>query len=97
MTVTKFGYELNYTTEVLDLRPYADLAVHRRWRIQFPNKYGASIVGGGPGAYGDGNKTFEVAVLYDGNICYDTPITNDVLGYQTEDDVHEILQKIENL
>lgn len=97
MTVTKFGYELNYKTEFIDLRPYADLAMRRMWRIQFPNKYGASIIGGGPGAYGDGEKTFEVMILYDGEPCYDTPITNDVLGYQTEDEVHEILKQIENL
>ena len=69
MTVTKFGYELNYKTEFIDLRPYADLAMRRMWRIQFPNKYGASIIGGGPGAYGDGEKTFEVMILYKGELA----------------------------
>ena len=52
--------------------------------------YDVVIIGGGPGAYGDGVKTFEVAVLYKNEICYDSPITDDVLGYQTEDEVHEI-------
>ena len=97
MTVTKFGYEMNYTTEAIDLRPYADLAMRRLWRIQFPNKYGAYIIGGGPGTYGDGEKTFEVTILYEDEPCCDTPIANDVLGYQTEDEVHEILKQIENL
>lgn len=97
MTVTKFGYEMNYTAEVIDLRPYADLAMRRMWRIQFPNKYGASIIGGGPGTWGDGEKTFEVMVLYKGEPCDDTPIANDVLGYQSEDEVHDILKQLENL
>lgn len=97
MIVTKFGYKMNYTAEVIDLRPYSPIAIRLHWKIQFPNSYGASILGGGPGAYGDGVKTFEVAVLYKNEICYDSPITDDVLGYQTEDEVHEILKQIENL
>ena len=97
MTVTKFGYKMNYTTEVIDLRPYADLALRKHWTIQFSNKYGASILGGGPGTWGDGEKTFEVMVLYKGEPCDDTPIANDVLGYQSEDEVHDILKQLENL
>lgn len=97
MTVTKFGYELNYTAEFIDLRPYFPPKIQKYWKIQFPNSYGASIIGGGPGTYGDGEKTFEVMILYEGEPCYDTPITNDVLGYQSEAEVHDILKQLENL
>lgn len=79
------------------MRPYFSPAIKKYWKIQFPNSYGASIIGGGPGAYGDGEKTFEVMILYKGEPCYDTPITNDVLGYQSEDEVHDILKQLENL
>ena len=40
---------------------------------------------------------FELAVLKDGDICYNTPITNDVIGYLTADDVTKYLQQIEKL
>lgn len=97
MQVNKFGYEVDYIPEFIDLRPYADLCVRRHWKIQFPNGYGASIWGSNMGCYGDGIRTFEVAVLYKNNTCYDSRITSDVLGYQTEEEVHNILKQIENL
>ena len=46
---------------------------------------------------------FELAVLKFkgednlGELCYDTPITDDVMGYLTNDDVLELLEKIKNL
>jgi hypothetical protein len=33
----------------------------------------------------------------DGDLTYDTPITNDVLGYLSKEDVTEILIKIQQL
>jgi hypothetical protein len=39
-----------------------------------------------------------LAVLsIDGELSYDTPITNDVLGYLTDKDVTEVLIKIQQL
>lgn len=69
--------------------------------IEFNNRYGASIVChdmsyGGPFEIGKSNL-YELAVLYDGHLCYDTPITNDVLGWQTIEEVNETLNKIKEL
>ena len=53
------------------------------------NGYGWSVV-----SLGDG--TYEVAVLKDGNICYHTPITNDVVrGDWIE--INAVIDKIEEL
>ena len=65
--------------------------------VQFPNGYGASIVQG-EHTYGGKDGLYELAVFgKDGHITYDTPITDDVLGYLTEQDVEDTLNKIKNL
>ena len=68
----------------------------RRWWIGFKNGYEGSII---TGAFAKGNVNFpyELAVLKDGHICYDTPIAHDVIGHLTADEVGEILAKIEAL
>jgi hypothetical protein len=66
-------------------------------RIEFPNGYGASIVKG-PYTYGGRYGLFELAVLdSDGQITYDTPITDDVVGYLTENGITALLAEIELL
>ena len=40
---------------------------------------------------------YEVAVFYNGELCYDTPITNDVLRSQNDPQVQDIVQKIQRL
>ena len=66
-------------------------------RIQFENGYGASVVKT-PYTYGGRDGLYELAVLdSDGKLTYETPITNDVEGYLSEEDVTELLQKIESL
>ena len=65
--------------------------------VQFSNGYGASIVQG-PHTYGGKDGLYELAVFgKDGHITYSTPITDDVLGYLTEDDVTDCLTQIEQL
>ena len=65
-------------------------------RINFDNGYGASVIRS-PFSYGGNQDLYELAVIKDDAICYDTPITDDVLGYLTEDDVTKYLGKIQNL
>jgi hypothetical protein len=66
----------------------------------FDNGYGVSVVRF-PGSYGSEEGLYELAVLKgvadDWNICYDTPITEDVLGHLSEDEVEVLLYEVENL
>ncbi len=65
--------------------------------IEFDNGYGASIVST-PYTYGGKEGLYELAVFgKDGHISYDTPITNDVLGYLKPEEVTDILEKIQLL
>ena len=67
-------------------------------KIDTDNGYTISIVGGGPGLYGDGKTTFEVAAWKsDGDMDWvKLSPYNDVLSYQTIDRVHEIISDIES-
>jgi len=64
---------------------------------KFDNGYGASVVCT-PYTYGGKEGLYELAVLdNDGHLTYATPVTNDVLGYLSEQDVTEVLIKIQQL
>lgn len=64
---------------------------------QFDNGYGASVVKH-DFSYGGKNGQYEVAVLdNEGALCYDTPITSDVIGYLTMTEVDKILVNISHL
>ena len=64
--------------------------------INFDNGYGASVIRS-PYSYGGNQDLYELAVIKDNAICYDTPITDDVIGYLTEDDVTKYLGQIQEL
>lgn len=64
--------------------------------VVFPNGYGASIVCS-PFSYGGPQGLYEIAVLDGQGITYDTPVTSDVLGYLSEEDVEKTLADIEAL
>ena len=66
-------------------------------RIMFDNGYGASVVVG-PHTYGGEDGLYELGVLgKDGKLTYDTPITEDVEGYLSEEGVTQLLKQIQNL
>jgi hypothetical protein len=85
--------------EPYDARPLESGAVQKLYK--FDNNYGASVVKG-EHTYGGDEGLWELAVLTfqtdgDFNLCYTTPITSDVEGHLTDDDVEVLLAKIEAL
>lgn len=79
-----------------DTQPRVHPIGGRQYVIDFPNGYGASIICGYRSFHCD-DDTYEVAVTKHGSLCYTTPIADDVLGYQTDDDVAHLLAAIERL
>ena len=64
---------------------------------KFPNGYGASVIRH-QGSYGFKSGLWELAVLdSSGDLCYSTPITNDVIGYLTDEEVILKLNEIRGL
>lgn len=68
--------------------------------VFFDNGYGVSIIWG-PYAYGGEKGLFELAVIvgdessYD--LCYDTPVTSDVIGWLTIEQATEIALQVQQL
>jgi len=65
-------------------------------RTKFDNGYEVSVVKS-QYSYGGDKGLYELAVFKDGEICYDTPITNDVIGYLRDIDVTDVMEKIQQL
>ncbi len=63
----------------------------------FDNGYGVSVIQS-PNSYGGSRGLYELAVLEgneeDWELCYDTPITDDVIGHLTESDVEKLLNEV---
>ena len=64
--------------------------------IEFENGYGASIISHDY-SYGGCQGLFEVGVLHDGILVYDTPVTKDTIGWLDFAGVAAILKDIEEL
>jgi hypothetical protein len=66
-------------------------------KVMFDNGYGASVIIG-PHTYGGEDGLYELAVLgKDKKLTYDTPVTDDVEGYLTEEAVTKLLEQIQKL
>lgn len=61
-----------------------------RARMNFNNGYGISVLLGKM-FYSNGKNTYEVAVLYNNRLAYD------VLGWQTAEQVTEIMSRVQDL
>lgn len=74
---------------------FPDDGFHKVYK--FDNGYGASVIWNSM-SYGGKDMLFEVAVLdKNGSVCYDTPVTEDVVGWLDFDGVVDILNKIKAL
>lgn len=75
---------------------FTDLQFHESpFRIahkHFPNGYGISVV-----QFEEDNPIYEAAVLKNGNLCYDTDITDDVIPGCTEEQIEHLMERISNL
>ena len=74
-----------------------------QYRFKFDNKYGASVVKHS-GSYGHEQDLWELAVIWYSHpekdiwyLTYDTDITDDVIGYLTDEEVISILKQISEL
>lgn len=75
-------------------------------KMLFPNGYGVSVVrfkimGERYGSHTSNEDEWELAVIKGDEehweICYVTPITDDVLGYLSDDEVTEVMKKVQEL
>lgn len=64
--------------------------------MNFDNGYGVSVIFGEI-FYSNGIDTYELTVLKDGELCMNSPITNDVLRHLSKDMVTEIMINIQKL
>ena len=67
-------------------------------KLFFPGGYGISVVRHDYSYTSKNIDDYEVAILKgdqdNWEICYDTHFTNDVLGYQTKEDINKILSHL---
>lgn len=98
---------------ILDYTGFEDIFYRRKedlellgvqYLFKFKNGYGASVVKN-IGSYGNIQDLWELAVIIfvdpdntdEWELCYDTPITDYVIGWLTNKEVLETLQKIKEL
>lgn len=81
--------------EDLDFNPHPILNGIKA-EAEFPNGFGASVIKG-PFSFGGEAGFYELAVLKDGKLCFDTDVAHDVEGWLKPEDVTRLLQQIESL
>jgi len=75
----------------------APFMVGKKARMMFDNGFGVSVVSH-TFSYGGKDGKYELAVLNsNGELTYETPITNDVMGYLEPEEVTNIMKDIQNL
>ena len=97
ISITKLVNKLKLSFKTFDDIKFIEQSNGVRGRIMFDNGYGASVVCH-EYSYGGKKGLYELAVLdKDGELTYDTPITDGVMGYLSPEDVTEILIQIQDL
>ena len=86
------------TFKDLEFKSHPNHIGGKQARITFDNGYGASIIQT-PFSYGGKIGLYEIGILdNEGDICSTTPITDSgVIGYLREEDVSEVMIRIQNL
>ena len=84
------------TFKDLEFEPHHLFPDAKQAVMKFDNGYGVSVLIG-KCFFSNGVNTYEVGILKDDYLCYDTYITGDVLGYQDEEEVTEIMRKVQEL
>ena len=80
--------------KILDDAPYM---FGKQAKLQFDNGFGVSVVSH-TFSYGGKDGLFEVAVLdKEGNLTYETSVTNDVIGYLNPEEVTEVMKQVQKL
>ena len=84
-----------------ELKTFRDLQFQlndtcERARMDFANDFGVSVIRG-EGTIGGTKGLWEVAVMKNGWIDYDTPVTDNVIGSCTEEDVTRIMKQVQEL
>ena len=74
---------------------------HSMWcwtqaRMYFDNWYWVSVVKT-PYTYGWNKWLYELAIITKDWICYDTPITDDVIWYLSKDEVSDYMKQVQEL
>lgn len=83
------------TFDDLIFKPHPVVSGGVRAKMELKNGYEISVVGG-HGLYGDGKKTFEVAVFDRQGNMLELSDYDQVLGYQSKDDITNIIQKYDS-
>lgn len=86
----------DFTSYIIDINSYNK---GMQVLFRFPNNFGISLVCHSF-SYGNSNDEFEIAIINynseendDWDICYTTELTQDVLGYQSKEDVIDVIQE----
>lgn len=99
--------QLKFLPPVNDYRQYIlfshELFGGNQMILRFLNNYGASVIQHS-GSYGHEENLAELAVIKfhgpgpnDWNLCYETEITDDVIGYLTKEECIKLFGRIKNL
>jgi hypothetical protein len=106
-TANMMGITLNRVLEIVDVEyktfkdleftPTEEFLSGVRSTCHFDNGYGVSVVRH-KFSYGNKLDLFELAIIDKvGDMVYSTPITDDVLGYLSEDEVSDTMIKVQRL
>ena len=98
------NYNLNYEGFEQNLKERLERTEGIQYLFKFDNGYGASVVKSRY-SYGHDDDLWELAVIEftnrDGRerfyLTYETEITDDVLGWKTDEDIRDILRMIKEL